>query len=79
VKTFKKILKSEMLKDNMKLCVLLQPSEFATNPIVDFIVDSLGGRDTWIEDATFLMTKFDKQLDDSRTGNKQLFQRIPQE
>lgn len=66
----KTILRSEMRKPNTKLCVLLEPKEFATNPIVEFCDDSLGGRDKWIPNATFLMTKFDKQLGDARTGTK---------
>jgi hypothetical protein len=66
----KTILRSEMRKPNTKLCVLLEPKEFATNPILDFCDDSLGGRQKWIDDATFLMTKFDKQLDDARTATK---------
>ena len=66
----KKILRSEMRKPNTKLCVLLEPKEFATNPIVDFCDETFGGRDKWIDDATFLMTKFDKQLEDARTGSK---------
>lgn len=66
----KTILRSEMKKTNTKLCVLLEPTEFATNPIVQFCDESLGGRDKWINDATFLMTKFDKQLEDVRTASK---------
>jgi hypothetical protein len=66
----KKILRSEMQKPNTKLCVLLEPKEYATNPIVEFCDSSLGGREKWIRSATFLMTKFDKQLNDSRTGSK---------
>lgn len=66
----KRILQSELLKPNTKLCVLLEPKEFATNPIVDFCDETFGGRDNWKDKATFLMTKFDKQLEDSRTGGK---------
>ncbi|VEU40799.1 unnamed protein product [Pseudo-nitzschia multistriata] len=66
----KSILRSEMRKPNTKLCVLLEPKEFATNPILDFCDDTLGGRKKWIDDATFLMTKFDKQLEDARTSTK---------
>jgi Dynamin family len=66
----KTILRSEMRKPNTKLCVLLEPKEFATNPIMNFCDESLGGRDKWIKNATFLMTKFDKQLDDARTATK---------
>lgn len=64
------ILQSEMRKPNTKLCVLLEPKEFATNPIVEFCDTSFGTREKWISDSIFLMTKFDKQLEDSRTGNK---------
>lgn len=49
---------------------MLEPKEFATNPIIDFCDDTFGARDKWIKDATFMMTKFDKQLDDSRTCSK---------
>lgn len=65
----KKILRSEMCKPNTKLCVLLEPKEFATNPIIDFCDQTFGKRE-WIPKATFLMTKFDKQLEDSRTASK---------
>ena len=66
----KTILRYEMKKSNTKLCVLLEPTEFATNPIVQFCDESFGGRDKWINDATFLMTKFDKQQEDIRTASK---------
>jgi hypothetical protein len=66
----KRILWNEMAKANTKLCVLLEPKEFATNDIINFCDETFGGRDQWMGDATFLMTKFDKQLEDSRTGSK---------
>jgi len=66
----KHILQAELRKPNTKLCVLLEPKEFATNPIIDFCDETFSGRKNWIENATFLMTKFDKQLDDSRTCSK---------
>ena len=66
----KRILLSEMGKPNSRLCVILEPKEFSTNSIVDFCDESLGGREKWIGNATFLMTKFDKQLEDSRSGSK---------
>ena len=66
----KRILLSEMGKPNSRLCVLLEPKEFSTNAIIDFCDESLGGREKWIGSATFLMTKFDKQLEDSRSGSK---------
>ena len=58
-----------MRKDNTKLCVLLEPKEFSTNPIIDFCDETFEGRE-WTENAIFLMTKFDKQLHDARTGSK---------
>ena len=66
----KNILKSEISKPNTKLCVLLEPKEFSTNSIIDFCDETFGGRDEWVKDATFLMTKFDKQFGDSRSGSK---------
>jgi len=65
----KAILQTEMSKPNTKLCVLLEATEFAKNPIIDFLDKSLDGKG-WINNATFLMTKFDKQMEDSRTANK---------
>lgn len=66
----KHILQAEMAKPNTKLAVLLEATEYDKNPIVDFLDESLGGRQGWIGNATFIMTKFDKQMDDTRTGNK---------
>jgi Dynamin family len=66
----KLILRNEMRKANTKLCVLLEPKEFATNDIINFCDETFGEREVWMRDATFLMTKFDKQLEDSRTGSK---------
>eukprot|EP00854_Cymbomonas_tetramitiformis_P000619 gene619-1045_t len=66
----KQILNCELSKPNTKMCVLLEPKEFATNPIVDFIDSSLEGRENWVHKATFLMTKFDMRLGDSRSGSK---------
>jgi len=66
----KEILRSEMTKPNTKLCVLLEPKEFETNPIVDFCDETFGERENWIPKATFLMTKFDQKLEDSRSGEK---------
>jgi hypothetical protein len=69
-KDIKHILVTELRKPNTKLCVLLEPKEFATNPIIDFLDESFGGRVNWINNSTFLMTKFDKQLEDSRAASK---------
>ncbi|CAD7955794.1 unnamed protein product [Amoebophrya sp. A120] len=66
----KGILKAEMNKPNSRMCVLLEPKEFATNPIVDFIDQTMCGRENWVDKATFFMTKFDMRLGDSRTGSK---------
>jgi hypothetical protein len=59
-----------MSKENTKLCVLLEPKEFATNFIVDFCDDTFGASREWMEKTIFLMTKYDKQIEDSRTGSK---------
>ena len=64
------IIRSELHRPNTKLCVLLEATEYAKNPIVEFLDNSLGGRKEWIRNATFLMTKFDKQAHDSRTAAK---------
>ena len=64
------ILRSEMRKPNTKVCVLLEPKEFATNAIIEFCDTTFGAREKWINDATFMMTKFDKQLEDSRAVGK---------
>ena len=66
----KTILRSEMENPNAKLCVLLEATEFAKNPIIEILDTSFVRRDKWINNAIFLMTKFDKQLEDSRTGSK---------
>lgn len=66
----KSILKSEMAKPHTKLLVLLEPKEFATNSVIDFIDETLGSRESWIDDATFFMTKFDLRIPDSKTGSK---------
>jgi hypothetical protein len=64
------ILRATMKKENTKLCVLLEPKEFSTNPSIDFCDETFGGGRQWTENAIFLMTKFDKQILDSRTGSK---------
>jgi len=66
----KEIIVSTMKKPNTKLCVLLEPKEYATNSIIDFCDETFETRDRWINQSIFLMTKFDKQLEDSRTGSK---------
>jgi len=66
----KKILSSEMTKPNTKLCVLLEPKEFETNLIVNFCDNTFGVRANWVPEATFLMTKCDQKLEDSRSGEK---------
>lgn len=58
-----------MCKLNTKVC-LLEPKEFATNSIIDFCDESQDGREDWLEMAIFVMNKFNKQVDDSRTGSK---------
>ncbi|CAD7922318.1 unnamed protein product [Amoebophrya sp. A25] len=66
----KEILRAEISKPNSRMCVLLEPKEFATNPIIDFIDETMEGRDNWVDKADFFMTKFDMRLGDSRTGSK---------
>lgn len=66
----KKILSSEITKPNTKLCILLEPKEFQTNPIVEFCDETFGARENWIPKATFLMTKFDQKLGDAQSGEK---------
>lgn len=53
----KKILKETMMKANTKLCVLLEPKEFSTNPIIDFCDDTFSGRDEWTHRSVFLMVR----------------------
>ena len=59
-----------MKRPNTKLCVLLEPKEFSTNSIIDFCDDTFGGRNEWSKESILLMTKFDKQLEESRSGSK---------
>ena len=63
-------MRETMKRPNTKLCALLEPKEFSTNAIIDFCDDTFGGRSQWVKDAIVLMTKFDKQLEDSRSGSK---------
>lgn len=66
----KSILRDTMKKPNSKLCVLVEPKEFSTNAIINFCDETFAGRGQWAKDAIVLMTKFDKQLEDSRSGSK---------
>ena len=66
----KSILRDTMNKPNSKLCVLVEPKEFSTNAIVNFCDETFGERGEWVRNAIVLMTKFDKQLEDSRSGSK---------
>lgn len=67
----KSILRNEMQRSRTKLCVLLQPDEFENNAIVDFCDETFDEpREEWMDKATFLMTKFDKQLVDAKSGSK---------
>ena len=67
--SIKAILREEMAKPNTQLLVLLEPKEYQTNSVIDFIDESCGSRD-WKDQATFLMNKFDLRIQDSRTGSK---------
>ena len=62
------IIRNELRRVNPRLCVLLEATEFAKNPIVDFLDEDLGGRNKWISNATFLMPKRDKQLSDTKSA-----------
>ena len=55
---------------NTRLCVLLEPKEYATKSIIDFCDEVFETQAKWRNQSVFLMTKFDKQLEDSRTGSK---------
>ena len=66
----KSILRDTMKKPNSKLCVLVEPKEFSTNAIINFCDETFGGKGKWVDNAIVLMTKFDKQLEDSRSGIK---------
>eukprot|EP00979_Chaetoceros_neogracilis_P011309 scaffold2751_cov154-Chaetoceros_neogracile.AAC.3 len=67
----KTILRESMSRPNTKLCVLLEPKEFSTNQIIDFCDDTFPHPPReWMDGSIFLMTKFDKQLTDSRSGSK---------
>jgi hypothetical protein len=59
-----------MKKSNSKLCVLVEPKEFSGNTIINFCDETFGERGKWVDNAIILMTKFDKQLEDSRSGVK---------
>lgn len=68
-KDIQDILRSTMRRPNTKLCVLLEPKEFSTNPIIDFCDETFGSR-KWTDSSIFIMNKFDKQFGDSRSGSK---------
>ncbi|CAB9501388.1 dynamin-like protein C-like [Seminavis robusta] len=63
------ILRYEMGKANTKLCLLLEPAEFATNKIVSFCDDTFGAREDWAPKATSIMTKFDMLVGVTPTGS----------
>ena len=65
----KAILRAEMAKPNSKLCVILEPVEYASNPVIEFCDESFGENDKWRENSIFLMTKFDKQIGSTRSAN----------
>ncbi len=64
------ILRDTMKRPNTKLCVLLEPKEFATNPIIDFCDETFSNDREWVNNSIFIMNKFDKQFGDSRSGSK---------
>lgn len=64
------ILRSTMKRPNTKLCCLLEPKEYSTNPIIDFCDETFDGKRKWVENSIFIMNKFDKQFGDARSGSK---------
>jgi hypothetical protein len=68
--SIKKILRDTMKKPNSKLCVLVEPKEYSTNAIIDFCDETFEGIGDWKADSIVVMTKFDKQLDDAKSGSK---------
>jgi GTPase Era involved in 16S rRNA processing len=68
--SIKQILRDTMKKPNSKLCVLVEPKEFSTNAIIDFCDETFKGKEDWKADSIVIMSKFDKQLEDSRSGSK---------
>eukprot|EP00929_Paragymnodinium_shiwhaense_P104120 TRINITY_DN68159_c0_g1_i1.p1 TRINITY_DN68159_c0_g1~~TRINITY_DN68159_c0_g1_i1.p1 ORF type:complete len:980 (-),score=234.70 TRINITY_DN68159_c0_g1_i1:31-2970(-) len=66
----KEILRTEIKVPNTKLLVLLEPKEYSTNSIVDFLDETLRHRNEWLPKSLFLMTKFDRRTGDSLTGGK---------
>jgi len=66
----RRILQNEMKKPNTKLCVLMEPKEYATNSIIDFCDETFGVGNSWRENSVFLMNKFDKQFGDLQSGSR---------
>ena len=64
------ILVNEMSRPNTKLCVLLEPKDYATNTIIRICDEAFGLSCDWKSNSIFLMTKFDKQMADSSSGSK---------
>ena len=61
--------RAEMAKSNSKLCVILEPLEYAANSTVQFFDDAFGETKKWRSDSIFLMTKYDKQIESTRSAN----------
>eukprot|EP00977_Amphora_coffeiformis_P000076 scaffold19_cov169-Amphora_coffeaeformis.AAC.1 len=68
--SIKRILRQEMQRPHTRLCVLLQPDEYENNGIIDFCDQTFSDSEDWRGKATFLMTKFDKQLVDAKSASK---------
>ena len=68
--SIKKITQEEMQARNTKLLILLEPKEYSTNSIIDYVDETLRDRAKWLDKSIFLMTNFDLRMIVSVTGNK---------
>eukprot|EP01079_Euglenida_sp_SAG-EU17-18_P007253 gene7253-1295_t len=67
----REILKAEMDKPNTMMLVLLEPKEYSTNNIIDFVDEVYGGRrGDWVHKALWVLNKFDLRIVDSQTAKK---------
>ena len=54
----KKIIREEMQARNTKLLILLEPKEYSTNSVIDYVGETLGDRAKWLDKSIF----FDDQV-----------------
>ena len=62
-----------MTKPNTMMAIILEPKEYSTNTIIDFVDEALTDGTSsrrWIKNAIFVMNKFDLRMPDSETGSK---------